>query len=180
MRQKVYLSGPMTGYPDYNRPAFFAAEQSLSTVLDADFINPARITPSKAGNQWHDYMRSSLKGMLDAEVIYMLNGWEASRGAKIELELAKELGMTVMYQSAPAAHTSATENIDWSQAPDGATHFGPEIEGHEPCWFKLDGMKLYFSFYKGMAWRRYWAELTDRRGASLIPRPCIVTSASGL
>lgn len=109
MRQKVYLSGPMTGCPDYNRSAFFTAEQALSAVLDADFINPARITPPKSGNQWHDYMRSSLKGMLDAEVIYMLNGWKASRGAKIELELAKELGMTVIYQPAPAAHIGTTE-----------------------------------------------------------------------
>lgn len=107
MRQKVYLSGPMSGHPDYNRPAFFAAEQALSAVLDADFINPACITPPKSGNQWHDYMRSSLKGMLDADVIYMLSGWEASRGAKIELELAKELGMTVICQPEPAAHTGA-------------------------------------------------------------------------
>lgn len=174
MKQKIYLSGPMTGYPDYNRPAFFAAEQALSTLLDAEFINPARLdSQAKPEWQWEDYMRAALRGMLGACTIYMLNGWENSRGAKIELELANELGMTVMYQPAPAAHTSATENIDWSRAPDGATHFGPETESREPCWFKFDGMKVYFSLYKGMAWRTYRPEWMEGRRASLIPRPCM-------
>lgn len=103
MKQKIYLSGPMTGYPDYNRPAFLKAEAELQAVLDASFINPARLdSQAKPEWQWPDFMRNSLKGMMDACTIYMLNGWENSKGAKIELALAKELGMPVMYQPMPA------------------------------------------------------------------------------
>lgn len=103
MKQKIYLSGPMTGYPDYNRPAFMKAEAELQATLDANFINPARLDSlAKPEWQWTDFMRNSLKRMLDACTIYMLNGWENSKGAKIELALAKELGMRVMYQPMPA------------------------------------------------------------------------------
>lgn len=103
MKQKIYISGPMTGYEDFNRPAFRRAEDTLRAALDATFINPARLDEQAGPDwEWPDFMRNSLKGMLDACTIYMLNGWENSKGAKIELALAKELGMPVMYQPMPA------------------------------------------------------------------------------
>lgn len=95
----IYLSGPMSGLPDFNRDAFFAAEKQLSACMDARFINPARINGEvQDGWQWQDYMRVALRAMMDADSIYMLDGWENSKGAQLELDIARKMGMPVYYQ----------------------------------------------------------------------------------
>lgn len=90
---KVYISGPMTGLPESNYPAFFAAEAQLS---DAGFAvaNPARI-PDPDPNTWENYMRGAVKMVCDCDAVALLPGWEASRGARFEVELAKTLGLNV-------------------------------------------------------------------------------------
>ena len=44
-------------------------------------------------------MRHALKSILDCDAIFMLVGWSSSRGANIELDLAKKLGMGVMFET---------------------------------------------------------------------------------
>lgn len=89
---RVYISGPMTGYPDFNYPAFRAAEVAL-TASGHDVLNPAR-HPECA--TWADYLRLDLADVLSAEAIAVLPGWETSRGALLEVHVAHALGMTVL------------------------------------------------------------------------------------
>lgn len=99
MNRVIYISGPMTGLPDFNREAFFKAERELAKLVSADFVNPARINGTETeGWKWADYMRVALREMMAADCIYMLEGWEKSKGALLELEVAKQLGMSVMFQ----------------------------------------------------------------------------------
>lgn len=95
---KIYVSGPMTGIEDFNRPAFFFAENSLLEE-GHQVVNPAKVNLGP-GAKWEDYMRVDLAGMLDCEGIYMLKGWEASKGANLELHIAKSLGFAVMHEVA--------------------------------------------------------------------------------
>lgn len=89
---RVYISGPMTGYPDHNYPAFFAAEAELS-ILGYKVLNPAR-HPEQVS--WADYLRLDLAGVLAADAVAVLPGWECSRGARLEVHVAHALGMTVL------------------------------------------------------------------------------------
>jgi len=43
-------------------------------------------------------MKEDLKALLDCDGIYMLRGWEQSKGAKIEYELAMNLGIKRYYE----------------------------------------------------------------------------------
>lgn len=88
---KLYVAGPMTGLPDYNYPAFHAAEAGLRAA-GYDVANPATLGV-RDGWEWQDYMRAGLRLMLDCDGIALLDGWHASRGAQIELRLAMALGM---------------------------------------------------------------------------------------
>lgn len=90
---KVYISGPMTGIKDFNRPAFFAKEMTLRGMGHV-VLNPARVG-SDTG-KWEDNMRSSLYLLLQAQAITFLDGWEQSRGARLEASIACELGMEVI------------------------------------------------------------------------------------
>lgn len=89
----VYLSGPMTGLKDFNRPAFFKAAKSL-LLAGLRVFNPAEngLPPSAP---WDEHMRVDIKALMDCRAIALLPGWESSKGANIELRLALDLGMRV-------------------------------------------------------------------------------------
>jgi hypothetical protein len=92
---RVYIAGPMTGIPDHNYPAFAYA----ATVLRAqgrDVSSPHEIDGGSVGSQtWEWYMRRALQMLLDCDEIVLLPGWEQSKGARFERELAEVLGMPV-------------------------------------------------------------------------------------
>lgn len=95
----LYIAGPMSGLPHYNYPAFNRAEEELLaagyTVLnpvDAEKDNP---TPGQA-QPWDWYMRKALAMVLAADGIAVLDGWECSRGARLEVEVAHSLRMPVL------------------------------------------------------------------------------------
>lgn len=82
---KVYLAGPMTGLPDFNRPVFF---QAGNTLHDHNHIilNPA-VLPD--GLEHGDYMKICLPMIEAAEAVIMLPGWEKSKGANMEYNYAQ-------------------------------------------------------------------------------------------
>lgn len=92
--RKVYIAGPMTGLPDFNKPAFHSKAAELReegfTVL-----NPA-ILPD--GLEHHEYMQICLPMVQVSDTIYMLSGWESSKGALMEHDLAMDIGLSVIYQ----------------------------------------------------------------------------------
>lgn len=92
MSKIVYISGPMSGLPDYNYPAFFAAEKIL-IAKGFETINPAR-TEEKA--DWNGYMSHAIDLMRNATAIYYLKGWENSFGARIEAIVAEKMKLEVV------------------------------------------------------------------------------------
>lgn len=92
MTQKiVYISGPMSGYPGKNYDAFHQAEKHLR-ALGYDVLNPA-IHPEQ--ETWADFLRLDLAEVLRANAVAVLPGWEVSRGARLEVHVALELGVPV-------------------------------------------------------------------------------------
>lgn len=93
----LYLSGPMTGMPELNFPAFHRAAASLRRT-GYRVINPAELDAADTRElTWAEYMRRDIKVLTDCEVIALLPGWENSRGARIEKLVADALGMRVIY-----------------------------------------------------------------------------------
>jgi hypothetical protein len=90
----VYISGPMTGLPDHNYPLF----QSVAETLRAagyTVVSPHELNPST--RSWADCMRVDLTALLNGpEAIILLPGWEASRGAVLEHDTAKAIGLDVL------------------------------------------------------------------------------------
>lgn len=88
----LYVSGGMSGYQDHNFPAFFAAENQL-LAAGYEVKNPASNQPE--GLSWEQYMRMDLQDLLECDGVAVLDGWEASRGARLETYVARQLGMRV-------------------------------------------------------------------------------------
>lgn len=100
----TFISGPMSGHEDFNYPAFHEVGEYLNG-LGVRFLSPAKgwtgaeIPPPvpEFAKPWEFYMRESIKKLMDCDRILMLPGWENSRGACIEKELAETLGMPIEY-----------------------------------------------------------------------------------
>lgn len=93
---RIYIAGPMTGLSNYNFDAFNEAAARFYK-LGWDVENPAS-SGVVEGATWEDYMLSCLEQIGKCGNMYMLSGWETSRGASIEHELAKTLGFNIRYQ----------------------------------------------------------------------------------
>lgn len=90
---KVYIAGPMTGYKDFNYPAFFEAEEMLKDKYIV--LNPAMREPRQM--DYSSYIRKGIELLLQAEVVYLLPGWERSTGARLEWEIARTLQLRIIY-----------------------------------------------------------------------------------
>lgn len=88
----------MSGLPDYNYPAFHAAEADLKK-RGHEVLNPAKHFGGDTGRPREDYIRVDIAELVDESVtgIYMLPGWHNSAGARLERELAVQLGLNVSY-----------------------------------------------------------------------------------
>lgn len=95
---RLYIAGPMTGLPEFNYPAFRAAEAALRkqgfdtlNPVDAEEHNP---TPGEP-QSWDWYMRHALRMVLAADGLAVLDGWWRSRGATLEVQVATALQLPV-------------------------------------------------------------------------------------
>ncbi len=91
---KIYIAGPMTGLPEFNKPAFHSKADELRSD-GYTVLNPA-VLPE--GLDHHEYMQICLPMVQVANTIYMLKGWEYSKGACMEHDHALDMGLSVIYQ----------------------------------------------------------------------------------
>lgn len=76
---RIYISGAITGTEDF-RERFLRAEKEL-IAAGHDTVNPARMNDIMPKNATHgEYMRMSFELLDLCDAIYMLDGWENSKG----------------------------------------------------------------------------------------------------
>lgn len=92
----TYIAGPMTGYPEWNHPAFYAMAEKLRAAGHA-VICPAELHEASHDVPWHWYLRRDLAELVKCDRIVLLPGWWESRGARLEHYVAKQLGLEVIY-----------------------------------------------------------------------------------
>lgn len=93
MKPTIYIAGPMRGRPDFNRAAFNAAAERLAAKgwhpinpVDIEKIYPC-VEENGCVNSLSliNLMQIELAFASRADAIYLLDGWEASKGAHREL-----------------------------------------------------------------------------------------------
>lgn len=76
---RIYLSGPMSGLPEHNYPAFNAAAARLR-AQGHDVVNPAELNPD-ASTDWHACLRRDIAALTTCNTLALMPGWEHSQGA---------------------------------------------------------------------------------------------------
>lgn len=97
---KVYIAGPIRGYPDGNRAAFEAAAKTLK-YMGHNPINPHDVPilehegpclGAEAGegreHRYGCYMVPDIAALLECDGYTLLHGWKESKGASVERDVA--------------------------------------------------------------------------------------------
>lgn len=88
----LYIAGPMTGIQDQNFPAFRDAAARLRAA-GYGVLDPSRHDPNIPGYTHADYLRLGIYDILNADGIVLLPGWDKSRGATLEQQVAEGIGI---------------------------------------------------------------------------------------
>lgn len=100
MRPTIYVAGPMRGRPDRNRAAFNAAAERLAAKgwQPVNPVDMTRVWPCEEadgrmnGMRLFELMEIERELVKRVRAIYLLDGWEASEGARTELRTFLDLG----------------------------------------------------------------------------------------
>jgi hypothetical protein len=108
----------------FNFPAFDDARDRLraagwEVASPADMDRQAGFDPADLptthdwsiipdGFDFNAAFERDIQAVRECDFIYMLDGWEKSKGARAEKAVAEWLGKTIMYQSSPAASADST------------------------------------------------------------------------
>lgn len=104
---KIYISGPITIDPEHWREHFADAEETLRQKYPtAEIINPLTLEDDPEyieaqehleGEELYNWvMRRDISYVTECTHIYALKGWEASRGARLEVFVGTSLGLKVI------------------------------------------------------------------------------------
>lgn len=126
-RRPIYIAGPMRGIDKYNFPAFDAATEQLynqgwEPVNPADLDRAMGYDPEDAppGFDWSTMpaeismktvVKKDIEALLECDAIFMLNGWERSKGAKAELAVALWLDLEVIFEGENTEFNEGEEDV---------------------------------------------------------------------
>lgn len=133
--KRIYIAGPMRGYPLYNFSEFFAAARVLhERYPNTQTVNPAQVDMERGFNPWEfpsDFNWKSLPEgesfdeiidrdlalLRECDAIYMLEGWKDSEGAIIEYEVAKDNDLLIMFESSEDEEHYAFTSVEIDTKP---------------------------------------------------------------
>lgn len=97
--KKCYIAGKIGALPPEEVSRLFDQGKMEVDLFGLQPVSPLDL-PHTHGRSWSEYMREDIAALLQCSHLYALNNWQNSRGAKIEVQLAKDLGLTIIYQDA--------------------------------------------------------------------------------
>lgn len=110
MKKTIYIAGPMRHYKDFNFPAFDRARDKF-LAEGWNVISPADLDRARGiegigmrgdepftPEQVEQFVREDVEAVIKSDAIYLLNGWENSKGARSEKSVAEWLGREILFE----------------------------------------------------------------------------------
>lgn len=89
---KIYITGPMTGYEELNFPRFEEVTLDLR-ASGFEVVSPHEI---KDSGTYDLCLIADLKEMLSCDALVTIEGWAYSRGARLEVCTAIQVGIPII------------------------------------------------------------------------------------
>lgn len=97
MDKKCYIAGKIGNLPKEEYEFNFSIAGIEVAQMDMIAISPIDL-PHNHGKTWNEHMKEDLIAMLQCQAVYALKNWRLSLGATIEIQLAKSVGIEIIYQ----------------------------------------------------------------------------------
>jgi hypothetical protein len=97
-KMKIYISGKITGLPINKVVEKFKWHSGILEMKGYLPVNPIDVSPFAEDKEWEDYMIDDIAALFKCDAIYMLKDWGQSKGARIEYQIAKELGLQILFE----------------------------------------------------------------------------------
>ena len=94
---KCYISGAITHHDLKERMDTFDRAAAVLEKAGYTPVNPFKNGVPQA-EHWTKHMRSDIGLLVQCDCIYMLKGWELSKGAKLEFDVANSCGIKVLFE----------------------------------------------------------------------------------
>ena len=165
---RVFVSGPVSGIDGLNRDAFEDARARLS-AMGCTVLVPHDFVP--AGATWQKAMRRTVETLARADVVACLPGWEDSRGSRVEVELARGLGVPVVpIGDWPAdvgtMHAMAAMAMRTKVCARCGTALPATMFAGEPR--SADGLQAWCMHCLDGYWREQRSDRTERRAREVV------------
>ena len=98
MKKKIYISGIIANSNTDERRRAFEMAAAYWRLKGYDVFNPFENGLSQEADRC-EHMRVDIRALCDCNIIYMLRGWEHSKGAKLELDVASSCGIEVWFET---------------------------------------------------------------------------------
>ena len=102
-KKKIYISGAISHHDLEERKIAFKVAAEFCELCGFESVNPFDNPLWQSGvgekSSWRAHMRADLQMLLACDAICMMDGWEESKGAKLEHDIASTCGLTVYYES---------------------------------------------------------------------------------
>jgi hypothetical protein len=111
------MNGSKSGYKNFNYEAFNEISQILREA-GYKVVNPAENGDGDQTRTWHEYMRDDIELIVDrVDALVVLQDWENSEGAKVEVAVARALGLPVwdVSQFAPNLTNNPKDDDTWAR-----------------------------------------------------------------
>lgn len=119
-----YISGPMTGLPDWNFPAFKKMANELEN-RGKTYFSPADLEGGDTSHPRDVYMRQDIEGLLKCKAVILLAGWKKSKGALLEVAIAKELNLPIFTEDFQLLkEESVCQEADYLVSEDRGSDYG--------------------------------------------------------
>lgn len=95
--KKCYIAGKIGNLPEAEYLAKFRRAEIAVAILGYEPVNPCTL-PHDHDKKPESYLREAIREMLTCDLVYALPCWQDSPGATKEINLAKAVGINVIYE----------------------------------------------------------------------------------
>jgi hypothetical protein len=144
MKQKIYISGKITGLNYRQAYKNFEQAEQLLKSMDFEVINPMKKVSEKEGKTWEEYMLEDIGLLFNCDGIFMLRNWKDSKGARIEYNIANEKNLMIHFQESLNELPANKQVLKLDKNFHVYVHGNREFMGKGHCPLKGDYLKLYY------------------------------------
>lgn len=89
----IYISGRITGIEAQAEILFNQAEIALKNK-GYTVVNPMKL-PHQHDKTWESYMKECVIALMACDAVFVLDNWQESKGAKVEIALSVHLNLKI-------------------------------------------------------------------------------------